>query len=291
LNTDRVQPRHTPLRRASRARHETLRDGALLVAGILAVGWIDWVTGTDIRVIALYFVPMAFAGWRLKRRGAVLAAVGGAVVWTLAQHSGGVRYAHAAIWLVNLVTQGAAFLTVGALVAALTERLAVEQALSRTDALTGLQNRRGLADQAGIALALCRRHGWPVSLACIDLDHFKRVNDSHGHAAGDQVLAACAEVLTAALRASDLAARLGGDEFAVLLPATGLDQAVTLMDGIRRQLADHETLRAVGVTATVGLATDDRSSMSIDQLIAAADHGLYAGKKRGRNQVFATTGG
>lgn len=274
--------------RAAQRRPARASDWALLVVGILAVGWLDWITGIDVRVVAVYFIPMAFAGWRLKRRGAVLGAAGAAVVWLLAQHSGGVRYAHQAIWVVNLFTQGAAFLTVGGLVAVLTERLAAEETLSRTDALTGLQNRRGLAEQAVIALAMCRRHAWPVSLACIDLDNFKRANDSHGHAAGDRVLVACAEVLRSSLRASDLAARLGGDEFAILLPETPLDQAVKLMDSIRRQLAEHVALRAVGVTATVGVVTDERSSMAIDELLAHADGGLYEGKRRGKDHVFAT---
>ena len=276
-----------------RAPHRRLAgapDWALLAASILAVGWIDWITGTDIRVLAVYFMPMAFAGWRLRRLGVVVGAAGAAVVWLLAQHGGGVRYAHDAIWIINLFTQGAAFLTVGGLVAVLTERLEAEESLSRTDALTGLQNRRGLAEQAVIALALCRRHARPVSLACIDLDNFKRANDSHGHAAGDRVLVACAEVLNTALRTSDLSARLGGDEFAVLLPETRLDQAITLMEGIRRKLADHKTLRSVGVTATIGVISDDRSVMAIDELLDAADHRLYEGKKRGKDHVFATTG-
>ena len=265
------------------------RDWAVLAASILAVGWIDWITGTDIRVLAVYFIPMAFAGWRFKRRGAALGAAGAAIVWLLAQYSGGVLYAHRAIWVINLFTQGVAFLTVGGLVAVLAERLEAEKLLSRTDALTGLLNRRGLADQAGPALALCRRHAWPVSLACIDLDNFKRANDRHGHAAGDRVLVACAEVLTAALRTGDLSARLGGDEFAVLLPETRLDQAITRMDSIRRQLAAHDALRSVGVSATVGVVTDERASMAIDALLAGADRRLCEGKKRGKGQVFATT--
>lgn len=286
-----MNPYPAPAARARTGRAARVQDWALLAAGIGVVGWIDWVTGTDIRVVAVYFIPMAFAGWRLQRRGAVLGAAGAAAVWLLAQHSGGVRYAQEAIWIINGLTQGAAFLTVGALVAVLTERLEAEKLLSRTDPLTGLQNRRGLADQAGIALALCERHAWPVSLACIDLDNFKRANDQHGHAAGDRVLVACAEVLMASLRASDLAARLGGDEFMVLLPATRLDQAVDLMDGIRRRLADHDALRSIGVTATIGVCTDERSSMSLDELLAGADRSLYDGKQRGKDQVAAATAG
>lgn len=270
-------------RRPAGAQHWTL-----LAAGILAVGWLDWITGTDIRVLAVYFIPLAFAGWRLHRLGAVLGAAGAAVVWLLVQRGAGVRYAHEAIWIINLFTQGAAFLTVGGLVAVLAERLEAEEALSRTDALTGLLNRRGLADQAGVALALCRRHAWPVSVACIDLDHFKRANDRHGHAAGDRVLLACAEVLNASLRASDLAARQGGDEFVVLLPETRLDQAITVMDGIRRRLAEHEALRSVGVTATIGVVTDECSSMALAGLLADADRRLYDGKQQGRDCVFAT---
>ena len=112
--------------------------------GIAAVGFVDWITGVDIRVVSLNFMPLAWAGWRLKRPGAWLDAAAAAAVWTLVQVAGGVRHANGAIWIINLLTQGAGFLTVGWLVALLAGRLEAEQALSRTDALTGLHNRRGL---------------------------------------------------------------------------------------------------------------------------------------------------
>ena len=261
-------------------------DWAMAAMGIAAVGLIDWVTGVDIRAVSLYFMPLAWAGWRLKRPGALLGAAVAAAVWTLAQYAGGVRHVDGAIWLVNLLTQGAGFLTVGWLVALLAGRLEAEEALSRTDALTGLHNRRGLADRANLVLALSRRHAREVSLACIDLDHFKQVNDRFGHAVGDQVLVACASALMSSLRSTDLAARVGGDEFLVLLPETPREAAVALMERLRQAIEAQAQIRAAGVTATIGVVTDAPSTLSLDALTARADVLLYEGKKAGRNRVF-----
>lgn len=262
-------------------------DWALVGAGILIVGFIDWISGTEIRVSSFYFAPMAWAGWRLKRPGVLLAAAVTAGVWTLSQYAGGVRYTYDVIWIINLFSQGAAFLTVGWLMAIVAQRLESEQALSRSDALTGLHNRRGLTEKGNPMLALCRRYARPVALACIDLDRFKQANDTFGHAAGDQVLIACATVLTSSLRATDLAARVGGDEFLVLLPETGRDAALTLMERVRQAIEAHPPVRAAGVTATVGVITDEPASLTLEQLMGQADACLYEGKSGGRNRVFS----
>jgi diguanylate cyclase (GGDEF)-like protein len=264
-------------------------DWAVVAVGLAVVGFIDWITGVDVRVLSLYFVPLAWAGWRLRRPGASLGAAAAAGVWVLAQYTGGVRYANEAIWFINLFTQGAAFATVGWLMAALADRFEAEQALSRTDALTNLQNRRGLAEKARLVLALSQRHARAVSLACIDLDHFKQANDTFGHAAGDQVLIACATVFKSSLRATDLAARVGGDEFLVLLPETGRDSAVTLMERIRQAIEAQPSIRAAGVTATIGVITNEPASLTLDQLMGQADTCMYEGKRGGRNRVFGNT--
>ena len=155
--------------------------------------------------------------------------------------------------------------------------------MAETDALTGLGNRRAL-DRAVTELA---RRGFEVGVVVMDLDHFKKVNDTHGHEAGDQVLQAAANVLRAELRGADRAFRSGGEEFVMLLPSTNLDGTAKTADRVREAIG--EQLVAVGgtsirVTASFGAclwsATGDYKSAA-----AGADEALYIAKKRGRNQV------
>lgn len=128
----------------------------------------------------------------------------------------------------------------------------------------------------------------PVSLLLVDLDHFKQVNDTFGHAAGDEVLIIFARRARACLRSQDLFGRIGGEEFAVLIPGCGADEAVAVAERIRRALADEPVLlrsgRTIGVTVSIGIATAT-SVTDVDPLFLEADHALYAAKHGGRNRV------
>jgi diguanylate cyclase (GGDEF)-like protein len=174
----------------------------------------------------------------------------------------------------------------GAALGVALSRAELIDALSRasaTDPLTGLANRRSF--DAGLAreLAGIRRHGRPVSLCLLDVDHFKRYNDTHGHLAGDQALVLVASVLRSELRGLDLAARYGGEEFVLLLPDTDLDAAAGVAERIRSAVAD---LPAPGspLTVSIGVAAATEGCFP-DALIATADEALYAAKEGGRNRV------
>jgi diguanylate cyclase (GGDEF)-like protein len=161
--------------------------------------------------------------------------------------------------------------------------------LATTDALTGLLNRRALLDGLHRECARSDRHSVPMSLLLLDVDHFKRINDEHGHAAGDAVLQAVARVLTSAARRSDYVARWGGEEFVVALPQTGDAGARIAAERLRRAVASMGV--AVGdrgelVRATVSIgAASSGAPWSIDALVAAADEAMYAAKARGRDRV------
>jgi len=156
------------------------------------------------------------------------------------------------------------------------------------DHLTTLYNRRYLAATIDRELARCARDDAPISAMMIDIDHFKRINDTHGHPAGDEVLKAVAAVLTQALRAGDIACRYGGEEFLLLLPGMPLATAKTRAQDICRQVADLSMSAdgvALQVFVSVGVAEAPQNATDAVSLIRQADAALYRAKDLGRNRV------
>ncbi len=160
--------------------------------------------------------------------------------------------------------------------------------VSRTDALTGLPNRRGFLDVVDHELKRSARSGDPCSVVMLDLDHFKEINDRHGHAAGDAVLQAAASRLRGVLRATDVVARWGGEEFIALLPATATEAALAVAEKARRALAasafEHDGA-ARTITASFGVAPHEHGQ-PFDVTVAAADRALYRAKESGRDRVM-----
>jgi two-component system, cell cycle response regulator len=151
------------------------------------------------------------------------------------------------------------------------------EALLFEDPLTGLSNRRFILTQLSGLVSGARRHDRPLTIAIIDIDHFKAVNDTHGHAEGDRVLAAVAHALREHLRAEDQLGRLGGEEFLALLPETDARAAHKAAEKMRASVAE------TGVTISVGWAAWDGENP--DELLGRADAALYAAKEHGRNCV------
>ena len=152
------------------------------------------------------------------------------------------------------------------------------EAAARSDPLTGLPNRRVWAEQLPLELARAARRGQPITVALLDLDHFKRFNDERGHQAGDRQLRAVAAAWREELRDNDLLCRYGGEEFSLLLPQTTLEEACTAIEHLRRATP--------GQTCSAGMAEWDGAE-DIDSLLARADRGLYHAKSSGRDRAHA----
>jgi two-component system cell cycle response regulator len=159
------------------------------------------------------------------------------------------------------------------------------ESLLREDALTGLLNRRAILSQLGGSISGARRHGHPLSIAMVDLDNFKHINDTHGHSTGDAVLVAAVRAMRTHLRAEDALGRLGGEEFLVLLPDTEAGAAHRVAEKLRAEVAAAPA--AVPVTCSVGVAT--WTGETPDLLLRRADEALYAAKDAGRDRVIAAT--
>lgn len=164
------------------------------------------------------------------------------------------------------------------------ELLAAEHALARVDPLTGLANRRGIEESFVRESERARRSGAPVSLALFDIDHFKQLNDDHGHAAGDRALELVASTLAEGVRPYDLAARWGGEELLLIVPGAERAAALVAADRVRTAIATR-TAASVHVTVSGGVAQWDGRE-TLQQTVARADLRLYAAKMAGRNRVL-----
>ena len=170
------------------------------------------------------------------------------------------------------------------------------EALAHTDPLTQVLNRRALTLRLTAELERARRYESVLSLLLIDLDHFKRINDTQGHLVGDDVLREVARLLSSAVRSVDLVARYGGEEFVVVLPETPMDGAMIFAERVREAVADHRFVgtggRPLSLTASIGVAVFPGPGVdSVEELFASADEALYRSKAEGRNRVAAGLGG
>ncbi|MDW7748028.1 diguanylate cyclase [Halomonas sp.] len=183
-----------------------------------------------------------------------------------------------------------------AMVFDLSERKKLEARLERqalTDPLTGLGNRRYLEGQAAMEIARAERSGAPLSLIAIDLDHFKRINDTYGHDVGDVVLQAFAKLARQVLRDGDVLCRMGGEEFAVLLPDTNREQALQVAERLREAVATTPAMVGddatedgrLAYTTSLGVTLVSAGETTLKPAIKRADQGLYAAKETGRNRV------
>ena len=159
---------------------------------------------------------------------------------------------------------------------------------ARTDALTGLANRRGFEERFGQVISETDRYGGSAAVVMVDLDHFKLVNDTYGHDAGDRVLRAVAELLADGRRTVDMAARLGGEELVVLLPQTDSRGALELAERLRQRIEARRILTSAGevrVTASFGISEYRAREGQAQEVLDRADKALYAAKRNGRNRV------
>ena len=261
----------------------------LLSCGLLAlaaIAWLDTVTGSMVQLGIFYLLPVAIVAWcaNSSALGLAVAAASAAVLPldALLSHSQPVSLL-VACW--NGAGRLALFGVVLWLLAKVRALLCALSDLALTDELTGIANLRAFRDIAGREIERCRRYHHQLSLAYIDIDDLKLVNDCHGHAEGDRVLRALANVLLSHMRSVDTVARIGGDEFVVLMPETSAHAALSLANRSAAALPAEVRVAERGLTCSIGLVTFRRAPISVAEVVGAADGLMYEAKAQGKNAL------
>ncbi len=259
------------------------------LAILMLLGWVDYISG-DYSLIVFYLVPVSFTAWFVSRRTGLLFCVLALITRFVADeatksfalHSAQLHYWNEFIEFVFLMIMSLLF-------SALRKNLEKEKSLARTDHLTGALNRRSFFDLAEYELKRSRRYSQPFTVAYIDLDNFKGVNDRLGHSAGDELLVNVVATIKNNIRSTDMLSRFGGDEFVVLLPETPGEAAGPFLNKLHASLT--ETMRSHNwpVTFSIGAVTYSSPPRSVDDFICQADELMYRAKHSGKNQLLHTT--
>ncbi|MCX7718278.1 MAG: diguanylate cyclase [Candidatus Sumerlaeaceae bacterium] len=260
-----------------------LHSWGLGVALVALIGLCDLLTGYELAFSLFYVVPVALLAWRFGRLQGMLAAALCAAVWLWADLAAGHVYSHAFYPVWNALIRFSYYALITLLLTALHSALLREKMLARVDSLTGAVNAYSFEERLREELERLSRYQSVFTVAFLDLDNFKSVNDSLGHATGDQVLRDVTESIRRHLRRTDVVARLGGDEFAVLLPQTDAELARTVLEKLRRATRAAMQKHNLPVTCSIGAITCEESPPSPTVLINLADNLMYTVKRSGKD--------
>jgi diguanylate cyclase (GGDEF)-like protein len=252
---------------------------------MLLVAAVDYATAFKLRLTVIYLVPLLVLTWVMGRLFGVLLSIVACTSWAYVDAVGG-RYINnpsLLYWDWGTVLFGFVVMVV-----ALTEmRKALEDAhfQSRKDALTSLVNKGGFYQVVSAEIEVCRRYKRTLSIAYIDCDNFKMVNDKFGHHVGDELLRVISKTMQRKLRSSDLPGRLGGDEFAVMLPETNAEACRMVIEMLQQRLLHEMQEHNWPVTFSIGIATFLRMPASIEDMIRQADKLMYAVKNTSKGAI------
>ncbi len=257
---------------------------ATLLIALLSM--VDLAIGFELSFSVFYLLPVALSTWYADRLVGLATCLVCAATWVLVDYTSGHTYSHAAIPFWNGAVRLGFFVVVAQLLLRLRVALATQQALAQRDALTGVPNRRTLYERYRLLAALAERNGQPLALGYMDIDGFKRANDTLGHKTGDEVLQQVAALVAARLRGTDMVGRLGGDEFVVLLPDADAAIAVTVFTDLQCALQHLARQRQWPIGFSIGVGVFHAPAPDIDTALGWADQRMYEVKRGGGNRVL-----
>jgi diguanylate cyclase (GGDEF)-like protein len=249
------------------------------------IGLIDYLTGNDFGFSVFYVLPILLVTWFTNQRLGFIVSFASAIAWLIADIAASQPYSFSLVSFWNSFIRLAFFIIIALLLSELKKSLE----LARIDHLTTAINSRYYYELVQMELNRSQRNQHPFTIAYIDLDNFKAVNDQLGHAVGDQVLIALVSSVSKVIRKSDFIARLGGDEFAVLFPETDQEDARIIFSKIQKSFVEAVQQNKWSITFSVGILTCRVAPQTSDELIGMADELMYLAKSDGKNTVKYST--
>lgn len=262
----------------------------LLLFGIclftaLALGFLDYLTGYELSFSVFYLLPISVAAWYLGLKAGILFSWASATIWQVSNYFAGEVFSSPAVPYWNVITRLGFFIIVTFLLTRLRKVLEHERSQARVDFLTGVLNSRAFDQIAAAEIQRSARYDHPMTLAYLDLDNFKAINDNFGHSSGDMLLKNVAGTISENLRLTDHIARLGGDEFAILMPETGAEAALNVVTRVQSLIEEQMQKNHWPVTASIGMVTCLKPPLSTDKLIQMADEQMYLCKKNDKDCI------
>lgn len=257
----------------------------LLIAVIVAaIAIVDHRLSFRISFSLLYLIPIALASIRFRLRTCFIVMVLTIGVGLAVDLIRSEQFQWVLTPYVNAALRSIAYV----FLILIQDRLKTEATNARMDSLTGLLNRRAFWEITEEEVERCKRHNRPVSIAYIDVDDFKLVNDRYGHRTGDRFLLTLSKTLNKGSRVTDKVARVGGDEFAILMPETGEEGAKTVLDRLSK-LTQVMNQHLFSITVSIGIVTFLKAPVNAEAMISEADRLMYLGKKNGKNRIETHT--
>ncbi|HET6369686.1 MAG TPA: diguanylate cyclase, partial [Nitrospiria bacterium] len=256
---------------------------ALILA--IVIGILDYRSGVDVSLMIFYLVPIFIAAWCIGNWAGILLALGSSAAWFFEDVLSSTPHSHPLIPYWNAAVKIGFFLIIAWLMSSFKNTWDLNRKLARTDDLTGAINRRFFFELASLELSRAGRYRHPLTVAYIDLDRFKMINDRFGHAAGDSLLRSVIQTIRGHIRDVDVIARLGGDEFVLMMPETGYESAESVIFKIRNGLQEMTRMEGWPVTFSIGAVTFYTMPASLDKIMKMADELMYSVKKSGRDNV------
>jgi len=255
--------------------------GLFLLGGVAIL---DHMTGVELSFSLFYLIPISLIAWTVNERVGLAFSFLSAGIWQVVDIWSGNQYSSVFPYIWNTIVR-LGFFMLPVFMIRLNRALEHERMLARTDFLTGVLNARFFRELAQMEINRSRRYKRTFTIAFIDVDNFKTINDTFGHTEGDTVLRAIATNIKTHLRKTDFVARVGGDEFVVLLPETNKQTAPIVMSNMQRALLKEMDENGWAVTFSIGVLTLTAPQISVNEMLGRVDQLMYVVKNGGKNNI------
>ncbi len=257
----------------------------IVIGAVFTIGYIDYRTGFELSISLFYLIPITMVAWIFGRASGLAVSALNAIVWLISNLLAGQEFSDPFVGVWNTIIRYGLYSVVTILLVELRHALEEERLLANTDPLTGVLNRRSFNEIAEKKMIYSEVNNHPYTMVYIDLDNFKTINDTFGHAIGDLVLKFVVDTIQTHIRNTDFLARLGGDEFGILLTDIDQEHAEAIIQRLQSALLEKMEFNHWEVTFSIGVLTVLSMPESVDKLVSLTDAVMYEVKSKGKNAI------